>query len=99
MDSKIGWGTFFYLIKYCFFFRRDDFGEELEMNSRTVFYPDSQLTDQSIILHSNKIKNATPPEKILICAPSNAAIDEIVRKILEKGTIFNLSVHIFILLI
>ena len=32
-----------------------------------------------------KIKNASPPEKILICAPSNAAIDEIARKILDKG--------------
>ena len=36
-------------------------------------------------MHSSKSKKATPPEKILICAPSNAAIDEIVRKILEKG--------------
>jgi hypothetical protein len=36
-------------------------------------------------MHSNKSKKTAPPEKILICAPSNAAIDEIVRKILEKG--------------
>ena len=32
-----------------------------------------------------KKQNLAPPDKILICAPSNAAIDEIVRKILEKG--------------
>lgn len=38
-----------------------------------------------MIMHSGKSKRAAPPEKILICAPSNAAIDEIVRKILEKG--------------
>ena len=36
-------------------------------------------------MHSNKTRKTAPPEKILICAPSNAAIDEIVRKILEKG--------------
>ena len=65
--------------------RRDEFTEDTGMNSRTIFYPESTISDRSVVLHSNKTKNAAPPEKILICAPSNAAIDEIVRKILEKG--------------
>ena len=36
-------------------------------------------------MENSKVKNQAPPEKILICAPSNAAIDEIMRKIIEKG--------------
>jgi len=32
-----------------------------------------------------KDETSIKPEKILICAPSNAAIDEIIRKISEKG--------------
>lgn len=78
---------FFYFFSQQFFsfLRRDEFGEDIELNSRSIFYPSSQKTDNCIVLHNNKTKNAAPPEKILICAPSNAAIDEIVRKILEKG--------------
>lgn len=32
-----------------------------------------------------KDETSIKPEKILICAPSNAAIDEIIRKISDKG--------------
>ena len=38
-----------------------------------------------MILPPIKDETSIKPEKILICAPSNAAIDEIIRKISEKG--------------
>lgn len=47
----------------------------------------------------NKIntEDHKPPEKILLCGPSNASIDEIIRKMLEKklldsdGTLYDPS--------
>ena len=51
----------------------------------------AKQTDKLIIVKKINKKEIKKPEKILICAPSNAAIDEIVRKILDKGLLDNLG--------
>ena len=50
-------------------------------------YPSSKKTDSFKILQKPKEDEFSPPEKILVCAPSNVAIDEIVRKIMTVGLI------------
>ena len=42
-------------------------------------------SDRLILIKKREKKEIKKPDKILICAPSNSAIDEIVRKILDKG--------------
>jgi superfamily I DNA and/or RNA helicase len=43
------------------------------------------MTDQQIKLPEKQEEIFSNPQKILICAPSNAAIDQILRLILNKG--------------
>jgi len=50
-------------------------------------YPSSKATDHYKILHKPEEDGMMPPEKILVCAPSNVAIDEIVRKMITMGLI------------
>jgi senataxin len=59
---------------------RNHFSEKTEPHP----YQNAKYTDRFINVRLKR-KNFAPPDKILICAPSNAAIDEIVNKILEKG--------------
>ena len=48
-------------------------------------YPQSKKTDCFKILQKPVEDDISPPEKILVCAPSNVAIDEIVRKMMSNG--------------
>lgn len=45
-------------------------------------------TDNFITLLKSSTEDIAPPERVLVCAPSNVAIDEIVRKIISIG-LFN----------
>ena len=49
----------------------------------------AQETYQTVkrVVNINKISKESdnPPDKILICGPSNAAVDEIIRKVLKEG--------------
>lgn len=40
---------------------------------------------RKVFLPEMKEEVSTKPAKILICTPSNNAIDEIIRKMIEKG--------------
>lgn len=48
-------------------------------------FPQSKKTDCFKILQKPVEDDISPPEKILVCAPSNVAIDEIVRKMMSNG--------------
>jgi senataxin len=48
-------------------------------------FPQSKKTDCFKILQKPVEDDISPPEKILVCAPSNVAIDEIVRKMMSSG--------------
>jgi senataxin len=52
-------------------------------------YPLSKVTDNYKLLCKSVEDDVIPPEKILVCAPSNVAIDEIVRKIISFGLMDN----------
>jgi len=56
-------------------------------DEKFVTYPVSTITDSFKRINLKIEDNVTPPEKILVCAPSNVAIDEIVRKIIAMGLI------------
>ena len=59
----------------------------IDHDEKFTAYPNSTETD-AFKKYSIKIEdNTTSPEKILVCAPSNVAIDEIVRKIIQTGLI------------
>lgn len=55
---------------------------------RHLIYPNAPMTDKMIKLPEKKEEIFANPKKILICAPSNAAIDQIVRLVINKG-LFN----------
>lgn len=48
-------------------------------------FPQSKKTDCFKILQKPVEDDISAPEKILVCAPSNVAIDEIVRKMMSQG--------------
>jgi senataxin len=48
-------------------------------------YPTSISTDSYKVLSKPIDEDIMPPEKILVCAPSNVAIDEIIRKMINSG--------------
>ena len=50
-------------------------------------YPSSKTTDNYKILYKPVEDGMMPPEKILVCGPSNVAIDEIIRKMINMGLI------------
>ena len=50
-------------------------------------YPKANKTDQLRDIIVKKEDDFVHPEKILVCAPSNIAIDEIVNKIIQIGLI------------
>ena len=54
-----------------------------------LVYPTADMTDERIKLpkYENNVHNK--PQRILICAPSNAAIDQIIRLVLKKGILDN----------
>lgn len=70
--------------------------------SKTKTYITAEATDQIISLQRAEEEHA-PPEKILICGPSNAAIDEIVRKmkkdVSERAVTSNQSTSLLLLLL
>jgi senataxin len=65
--------------------RDDDKGEIQYVLEKEKIYADSAMTDRNIFLPPKKPDHRAKPEKILICAPSNAAIDEVVRVLDLKG--------------
>lgn len=64
-----------------------DWRDSFPLENQNKSYQKANFTDQIVDL-GHKKKSLGAPNRILICAPSNAAIDEIIRKILEKG-LFN----------
>lgn len=48
-------------------------------------YPNASKTDTFKILQKPVEEDVIPPEKILVCAPSNVAVDEIIRKLIQTG--------------
>jgi len=61
--------------------------EAIPQDDKFYEYPKSKNTDCIKILQKPIDDDISPPEKILVCAPSNVAIDEIVRKIMLVGLI------------
>ena len=61
--------------------------EAIPQDDKFFEYPQSKKTDCHKILLKPVEDDVSPPEKILVCAPSNVAIDEIVRKIKSVGLI------------
>ncbi len=61
--------------------------EAIPQEDNFIEYPQSKKTDCFKILQKPVEDDISPPEKILVCAPSNVAIDEIVRKIISIGLI------------
>lgn len=61
--------------------------EAIPQDDKFFEYPQSKKTDCFKILQKPIDDDVSPPEKILVCAPSNVAIDEIVRKIMSVGLI------------
>jgi senataxin len=61
--------------------------EPIRMDEGFEEYPTSKQTDSHKVLNKPIDDDVSPPEKILVCAPSNVAIDEIVRKIMTVGLI------------
>lgn len=49
------------------------------------FYPTVESTSEHIVIAPSTTKAKVAPERVLVCAPSNAAIDEVVRRILAQG--------------
>lgn len=43
------------------------------------------VKDSAIEMKKNDISVVKCPEKILVCGPSNSAVDEIVKKVLQEG--------------
>lgn len=65
---------------------RDDVKQEIKyIVEKEKMYPDATMTDNKYDLPPKKPDYKAKPEKILICAPSNAAIDEVVRVLDLKG--------------
>lgn len=52
---------------------------------KKIIFPNCHVTDNFIQLNKNSDDDISPPERILVCAPSNVAIDEIVRKLINQG--------------
>lgn len=61
---------------------------ELPLEKHLV-YPVSQMTDHHVAVPKFKDNVHFKPDRILICAPSNAAIDQIIRMVLLKGILDN----------
>lgn len=61
--------------------------EAIPQDDKFFDYPQSKKSDCFKILQKPVEDDVSPPEKILVCAPSNVAIDEIVRKIMSVGLI------------
>jgi hypothetical protein len=55
--------------------------------SNFTSYPKASKTDSFKEIIKNQDEDFVQPEKILVCAPSNIAIDEIVNKIMQYGLI------------
>lgn len=61
--------------------------EAISHDQHFIEFPQSKNSDCFKILQKPEEDEVSPPEKILVCAPSNVAIDEIVRKIISVGLI------------
>ena len=61
--------------------------EPFVLNNDFNSYPKSNVSDQLRDIAVNDEAEFVQPEKILVCAPSNIAIDEIVNKIIQIGLI------------
>jgi len=59
--------------------------EPFILNNNFYSYPKSNKTDCFREIKKNVDEDFVQPEKILVCAPSNIAIDEIVNKIIQFG--------------
>lgn len=59
--------------------------EPFILNNNFFSYPKSNKTDNFREIKKNIDEDFVQPEKILVCAPSNIAIDEIVNKIIQLG--------------
>jgi senataxin len=59
--------------------------EPFVLNSNFFSYPKSIKTDNFREIKRHVDEDFVQPEKILVCAPSNIAIDEIVNKIIQFG--------------
>lgn len=58
--------------------------EPISISSMKEFITCSK-TDRNFLLNKATEEEISPPERVLVCAPSNVAIDEIVRKIISSG--------------
>jgi len=63
----------------------DNYVDWQDDRENNPFNTSDPYKERTILLPPIKDETSIKPEKILICAPSNAAIDEIIRKISEKG--------------
>ena len=62
--------------------------DPINTNDNALQFKSCEITDRLISLSKYEDEDVSPPERVLVCAPSNVAIDEIVRKIVNLG-IFN----------
>lgn len=67
------------------YFRDLDKNELTFQLKRHLVYPIANMTDSQHQLPEMKPDVHARPQKILICAPSNAAIDQIIRLVVKKG--------------
>jgi senataxin len=63
----------------------DDLGFSIDEVFGFTEYLTSKTTDNYKLLSRPLDEDVMPPEKILVCAPSNVAIDEIIRKMINSG--------------
>jgi senataxin len=67
--------------------------EPIPIDDGFLEYPTAKETDTFTDLNKPLDNDISPPERILVCAPSNVAIDEIVRKIMTVGLINDEGVY------